>query len=139
MHATQLTIFFDGACPICRGEVRALRACDRRKVLAFVDIATEGFDACPPGTDLAALNARIHAVTGDGKVLTGLDTLLAAYNAIGLGWAVLPLRVRTLRPVLDWGYRHFANNRHHISRVLGLQCVGACRPFAPGERSHGGN
>lgn len=122
MSVPALTIYFDGSCPICRLEVRALRASDRRGVLGYVNIAAAGFDACPAGTDHAALNRELHAVTKEGAVLKGIDTLLAAYTAIGLAWAVLPLRVKPLRPALDWAYHRFAQNRHRISRLLGFQC-----------------
>jgi len=39
---------------------------------------------------MAALNARVHAVTADGRVLSGLDSMQAAYSLVGMGWAVLP-------------------------------------------------
>jgi predicted DCC family thiol-disulfide oxidoreductase YuxK len=127
MTAPGLTIYFDGSCPICRLEVRALRATDRRGRLAYVDIAASGSDACPAGTDLAALNREPHAVAAEGTVLKGVDTLIAADTPIGAAWAMLPLRIRPLRPVMDWGYHRFARNRHRLSRQLGLGCGdGAC-------------
>jgi predicted DCC family thiol-disulfide oxidoreductase YuxK len=136
MVTPQLTIYFDGDCPFCAAEAHTLRRRDRRGALAFVDIAAPGFDACPPGTDLPALNAQLHSVTQDGKVLKGLDSMLAAYTLVGLGWAVLPLRVRALRPPLQWAYLQFACHRHRVSGWLGLRvpprCDGnVCRPGGP--------
>jgi predicted DCC family thiol-disulfide oxidoreductase YuxK len=131
---TELTIYFDGACAFCTAEVRALQGRDRRGALAFVDIAVPGFDAFPPGTDMPALQAQLHSVTRDGRVLKGLDSMQAAYALVGLGWVVLPLRVRALRPPLEWAYGQFARHRYRISRFLGLssaapQCDGnVCRP-----------
>jgi predicted DCC family thiol-disulfide oxidoreductase YuxK len=125
MHA-ELTIYFDGDCPFCAAEAAALKKRDRRGALAFIDIAAPDFDACPPGTDLAALNARLHAVTRDGRVLEGLDSMQAAYALVGLGWAVLPLRIRALRPPLEWAYLQFARHRQQLSRWLGLQAAPRC-------------
>jgi predicted DCC family thiol-disulfide oxidoreductase YuxK len=136
MNAPRLTIYFDGACPFCVAEAQALRRRDRHGALAWVDIAAPGFAACPPGTDLAALNGQLHSVTHDGKVYKGLDSMLAAYTLVGLGWAVLPLRVRALRPPLQWAYLLFARHRHRISGWLGLRvpprCDGTvCSPGGP--------
>lgn len=133
MDSPELTIYFDGACAFCVAEVRTLRGRDRRGALAFIDIAVPGFAAFPPGTDMPALQARLHSVTRTGQVLTGLDSMQAAYTLVGLGWAVLPLRVRALRPPLEWAYGQFARHRYRISRLLGLkpaaQCDGdVCRP-----------
>jgi predicted DCC family thiol-disulfide oxidoreductase YuxK len=136
MNAPRLTIYFDGNCPFCVAQAQALRRHDGHGALAFVDIAVPGFDACPPGTNLAALNAQLHAVTPDGKVLKGVDTFLAAYPLVGLGWAVLPLRVRALRPPLQWAYLQFARHRYRVSGWLGMRvpprCEGAvCSPGGP--------
>lgn len=134
MSTAELTIYFDGACAFCTAEVRALRGRDRRGALAFVDIAAPGFDAFPRGTDMPALQAQLHAVTRDGRVVKGLDSMQAAYALVGLGWVVLPLRVRALRPPLEWAYGQFARHRYRISRFLGLsspapQCDGnVCSP-----------
>ena len=133
MNTPELTLYYDGACPFCAAEAGALKRRDRRGALAFIDISAPGFDACPPGTDLAALNARLHAVTRDGRLLSGLDSMQAAYTLVGLGWAVLPLRIRMLRPPLEWAYVRFATHRHRVSLWLGLtaapRCDGdVCRP-----------
>ncbi|AXA93861.1 thiol-disulfide oxidoreductase DCC family protein [Massilia sp. YMA4] len=139
MDTPALTIYFDGACAFCRAEVNALRGRDRRGALAFIDIAAPGFSEFPPGADMAALQAQLHSVTRDGRVLRGLDSMQAAYALVGLGWMVLPLRVRMLRPPLEWAYVQFARHRYRISRLLGLsspapapQCDdNVCRPGSP--------
>ncbi|QGZ40983.1 putative DCC family thiol-disulfide oxidoreductase YuxK [Pseudoduganella flava] len=133
MNGPELTLYYDGACPFCAAEAAALKRRDARGALAFIDIAAPDFRDCPPGTDLAALNARLHAVTRDGRLLQGLDSMQAAYTLVGLGWAVLLLRVRALRPALDWAYLRFARHRQRMSRWLGLapapRCDGTvCRP-----------
>jgi predicted DCC family thiol-disulfide oxidoreductase YuxK len=139
MDIPALTIYFDGACAFCRTEVAALRGRDRHGALAFIDIAAPGFAAFPAGTDMAALQAQLHSVTRDGEVLRGLDSMQAAYALVGLGWVVLPLRIRALRPPLEWAYGQFARHRYRISRLLGLaprtppvQCDdNVCRPGSP--------
>lgn len=137
MYTPALTIYFDGACAFCCAEVAALRRRDRSGTLSFIDIATPGFAGFPAGTDMAALQAQLHSVTRDGRVLRGLDSMQAAYALVGLGWIVQPLRIRMLRPPLEWAYARFARHRYRISRWLGLsapapRCDGdVCRPGSP--------
>ncbi|HEX8606751.1 MAG TPA: DUF393 domain-containing protein, partial [Pseudoduganella sp.] len=97
MSKPELIIYVDGSCGFCMAEVNMLKRHDRLGALAFVDLATPGLADFPPGTDLATLNARLHAVTADGRVLTGLDSMQAIYRVVGLGWVVWPLSIRSLR------------------------------------------
>jgi predicted DCC family thiol-disulfide oxidoreductase YuxK len=121
-----LTLYFDGACPFCLKSMRQLRAWDAAGKLAFVDIAGPGFDPSPLGVDMAALNREVHGRTDDGKVLVGIDTMLAAYTLAGRGWLVWPLRVRPLRPALAGCYRWFARHRYQMSKALGIRLPEPC-------------
>ena len=129
MSAPELTLYYDGSCPICAAEMRTLRAWNTDARLGFVDIAAPDFDPAPLGVDLAALYRDIHGTTGDGAVLVGIDTLLAAYDLAGplwVRWLIWPLRLRIARPVMMRAYRWFARNRYTISRRLGLRPPPAC-------------
>jgi predicted DCC family thiol-disulfide oxidoreductase YuxK len=121
MNTPALTLYFDGKCPFCTTEMGRLERWDRDHRLAFVDIATPGFDPAPLGADMAALNREMHSQAADGKVLVGIDSMIAAYSLVGRGWMVLPLRVPLLRPALAGLYRAFARNRYTMSRVLGYK------------------
>jgi predicted DCC family thiol-disulfide oxidoreductase YuxK len=121
-----LTLYYDGLCPFCVRSMRQLKAWDAAGKLAFVDIAGPGFDPSPLGVDMAALNREVHGLTREGKVLVGIDTMLAAYSLVDRGWLVWPLRVRLLRPALASAYRWFARHRHAISKRLGYRLPAAC-------------
>ena len=41
---TQLTIFYDGGCPLCVREMRHLKRLDQRQQMAFEDINAEDFN-----------------------------------------------------------------------------------------------
>lgn len=126
--APALILYFDGSCRLCVAEVRRLEAWNTAGRLAFVDIAQPGFDASALGVELAALNRELHSRTGDGDLLTGLDSMLAAYTLVGRGWMVWPLRIRLLRPPLAALYRWFARHRYSISTRLGFR-----RPVCDGD------
>ena len=129
-----LTLYFDGSCPLCAAEVRRLETWNTAGHLGFVDIALPGFDPSTLGVDLAALNRELHSQTRAGELLTGLDSLLAAYTLVGRGWVVWPLRIRLLRPPLAGLYRWFARHRYSISKRLGFR-----RPVCDGDTCGIGN
>lgn len=81
--APALTLYFDGRCPFCVSEMGRLRRWNSAERLAFVDIHAPGFDPALLGADMDALNREVHSLTADGRVLVGIDSLLAAYDAVG--------------------------------------------------------
>lgn len=113
-----LTLYYDGHCGFCRTEIARLRGWDHAHRLAFADIAAPDF-VPPPGTSMQALNSEMHALAADGRLLVGIDSLLAAYTLVGRGWVMAPLRVRMLRPLFAALYRGFARKRYRISGWLG--------------------
>ncbi|HSD36719.1 MAG TPA: DUF393 domain-containing protein [Rhodocyclaceae bacterium] len=110
-----LTLFFDSACPICNREMHALKTRDVHARLNLIDIAAEGFDAQAWGYSAEALDRAMSGCFVDGERVSGLDAILAAYEAVGLAhifrWTRLPL----LRPILDRAYLLFASNRNRFS------------------------
>jgi len=132
MDVAELTIYYDGDCVICRNEVARLRHWDRAGRLAYADITAPDF-LPPAGADLRALNTEMHALTGDGRLVVGIDSLVTAYTLVGRGWMVAPLRVRLLRPMFAALYRGFARNRYRISSLLhGAACAdGVCANKRP--------
>jgi predicted DCC family thiol-disulfide oxidoreductase YuxK len=126
MNGPALTLYYDGNCPFCLAGMEDLARHDKRHCLAFVDIALPGFDPAHLGAGMAELNLEIYSLTGQGKVLVGVDSLLAAYTLTGRGWLVWPLRVPILRAVLSALYRAFARNRYTMSRLLGYKARPRC-------------
>lgn len=121
----ELTVLYDGSCPICRWEQRKLTAADRHGRLCFVDIQAPGFDAGVYGRDLGQLMGRLHARRTDGTWLVGWETLLACYRAVGWWWLHVPLS-RVPRPLADRLYACFAAQRQRIAGLFGHCFDGAC-------------
>lgn len=119
-----LKIFYDGECPLCQREARVMRRLDRgRGRLELVDYREPGFDPGAYGLTLREIDARIHAVGPDGRVLTSMEVFREAYRRVGKGWLIAPTGWPVLRPVFDALYRWFARNRH---RLTGRCEEGAC-------------
>ncbi|RPH76716.1 MAG: DUF393 domain-containing protein [Nitrospiraceae bacterium] len=122
-----LTVFFDGACPICAREITLMKRLDRRRQLAFCDFSTQDYDAASSGFATAELAAVIHARWADGSVITGVEVFRAMWEAVGLGFLARLSRLSLVEPLVVNAYAWFARNR---MRLTGRShaCVGdACR------------
>ena len=115
--AYPVTLYYDGSCQLCSGEMRNLRARDTAGRLAFVDCSPEGFAGGPapaghagfdeaPGLTPAELLARYDAACARSRAATdaaaGLDVTSALPDPhtgapFSLRWALLHLLEETAR------------------------------------------
>ena len=114
----RLTLYYDGACPLCMREIGLLRRLDRRGRIAFEDVSPpDAAPSCP--LDRAALLARFHAKLPSGEVVSGARAFTEAYARVpGLGWASALGRFAPSRAALDWLYARFLRVRPRIQRLL---------------------
>lgn len=119
MSAPALTVWFDGACPLCAREIALMRRLDRKGAIDFIDIAAPDA-ACP--IDRAALLARFHAQEADGPIVSGAAAFAAMWRAIPL---LQPLGLIAKFPPALWlmerAYRLFLRARPAIVRALRLR------------------
>lgn len=127
--SAELTILFDGLCPVCAREMGFLRNRDRARRIEFVDIAAAGFDPGRFGLSMPQVIGAMHAVLPDGRVIVGVEVFRRAYALVGLGWLLRWTAWPLLRPVADFGYRIFARVRPRFSKLpaCGDRC-GVVRP-----------
>lgn len=114
---TKLTLFYDGTCPLCAREMNALTQHDKHQQIKTVDIYSEEF-AHFPQIDATKANTVLHALKDNGELLLGLDVTYAAWKLVGKGWLYAPLRWSLVKPIADWCYMKFANNRYTVSLWL---------------------
>lgn len=76
---TELIVWHDGACPLCRREIALMRRLDTRGAICFVDATNADTASCP--LDRSALLARFHA-SEDGQLLSGAAAFAAMWRAI---------------------------------------------------------
>jgi predicted DCC family thiol-disulfide oxidoreductase YuxK len=118
MKQPQFTLLYDGNCPICAWEKNNLTRRDRHGRLGFINIQSLDFDASAYGVTQEALLGRLHAITADGRMLVGFQTLLESYRAVGWWWVYLPLRLIPRR-LAEFAYGWFADHRYRISGRIG--------------------
>lgn len=82
--------------------------------------------------------AEMHAFTGDGRVVRGMEVFRLAYRAVGWGWVWAPTGWPILRPIFDALYRVFARNRlRWFSRCEGGVCGVSARAATAREAASG--
>ena len=126
--AVALELFYDGACPLCAREARALGRLDRRGRLKLTDFAAPGFDPARAGVPMERLLARIHGRLPDGTIVEGVEVFRKAYEAVGLRLLVAPTRLPGISRLLDRAYDVFARNR---LRLTGRCGDGSCDRGSP--------
>lgn len=111
-------LFYDGHCPLCMREIAHLRRWNSAGQVQFVDITSADFTERYPQIDRDAAMAVLHGQLPDGRVITGVDVTVEAWNRVGKGHWVRWLKwpgVRWVSPAL---YRLFARHRHRLARLL---------------------
>ena len=110
----EVTIFFDGSCPLCVREISLLRRLDRRDRLAFENVADPDAPiSCP--IDREVLMARFHARLPSGEVGDGARAFTEAYARVpGLGFMAALGRFGPSHAFLNWGYGLFLKVRPRL-------------------------
>lgn len=110
-----VTVWFDGACPLCRREIALMRRLDRRGRIDFVDVAAED-TTCP--LDREELLARFHA-SENGRMVDGAEAFAAMWRAIPLlrplGWVA---RFPPALWALERMYRVFLRFRPRLQAMV---------------------
>mgnify|MGYP001024463301 CR=1 FL=1 len=128
---TQLTMFFDGGCPLCASEIRHLEKLDRDKKIAFEDIYAPLFTERFPHIDVKKADLVLHGQWSDGSIIYGLDVTYHSWALVGRGHWVAILRWPVFKQLAQLGYRFFARYRHRISALVTGK--GRCEPCATKE------
>ena len=125
-----VTVFYDGACPLCAWEIKQYAAQDAGGSLHFVDVSGGPGEcaALPPSLDRDLALRRLHVMTED-----GLKSGAAAFTEV---WRVLPgwrhaaafARLPLVLPMLEGGYRAFLLVRPLLSRTARLFAKTPHRP-----------
>ena len=129
----ELTLLYDGGCPLCLREVSFLRRRDlsrnpQQPRLAFVDIDAADYDPSRHGgISYREAMGRIHAIQADGRVLRDVAVFRSAYQLIGLGWLYAPTAWPLIGPIADGLYGLWARWRLQLTRRPDLDQLCSCR------------
>lgn len=126
MQQPALTLFYDSACPICAWEKRNLARKDKQGRISFIDIHAPDFNPAAYNVTMDELMGRLHAMTADGGMIKGVDTLIESYRAVGWWWAYKPIAMIP-RPWAEGAYGWFADHRYALSKWIGWMFGPVCQ------------
>ncbi len=116
-NETDLTIYYDGACPLCSAEIGHYETREGADRLCFVNIAETDADAGPDLDRNAALK-RFHVRRTDGTLLSGAAAFTEVWATLpGWHWAARLARLPGMPWLLERGYRGFLPLRPLLSRI----------------------
>ena len=117
-----LTVFYDGACPLCRREIGWYRRRRNDGRIDWLDVSQCADEALPQGLDRPTLLARFHVALPDGRVVSGSSAFAALWLRYpGLRWAGRLARIPPLPLLLELGYRLFLRLRPRLQRLAGCR------------------
>lgn len=99
------TLYYDGACPLCRREIKKL-ASYRKDDITLVDINTIDDDIDLP--DKRQLMEYLHLKTAKGIWLTGVDANIRAWRNTPFEKLWLILRLPIIHSCASWCYSRWA-------------------------------
>lgn len=116
---SQTTVFYDGACPLCRAEIQHYRNADSNGRLTLIDVSEDG-TALQTGMPREALLARFHVMRGDGTVLSGARAFVHVWQQLP-GWRWFGNIAAVTGPVhvMEIFYRMFLPLRPLVVRLVG--------------------
>ena len=116
--ANELTIFYDGGCPLCVAEMQHLYERNGQNKIAFEDIYADDFGERFPHINQQKADRILHGQRADGQIILGLDVTYQAWTLVGKRHWVAVLRWPIIKHVADAVYLLFARYRNTISKLL---------------------
>ncbi len=107
-----LTVYYDGACPVCSREIALYRRQPGAEACAWVDASSCEREALGPDLDASSALARMHVRRADGSLVGGANAFIAIWQS--LPRTRLLGRVAAIPPIpwlLEGGYRLFLKLR----------------------------
>ena len=103
-----LTVYFDGACPVCSREIALYRRQPGAEQCVWVDASSCAEADLGSGLSRASALARFHVRRGDGELIGGMRGFAALWHSLPrFAWAGRLASIGPLPLLLDAAYRAF--------------------------------
>ncbi|MGL4241657.1 MAG: thiol-disulfide oxidoreductase DCC family protein [Beijerinckiaceae bacterium] len=112
----QITVYYDGACPLCRREIGLYQRSAGGDRVGWCDVS--GSADLPKGLTREQALARFHVTDADGKLVVGARAFIALWLSLPRWrWAGRIASVPPLPHVLEFAYRGFLKIRPWAQRA----------------------
>jgi len=106
------TVYFDGACPVCRREIAHYQRQRGAEAIAWVDASSCDQAELGSGLDRTAALNRLHVRQGDGSLASGSTAFVAIWRRLpAFAWLATLASLPPMPAVLDGGYWIFLRVR----------------------------
>jgi predicted DCC family thiol-disulfide oxidoreductase YuxK len=104
MPEEPLAVCYNGDCPVCRSEIGHYRrqgeGAGGEAAIEWIDLAAAPDRLAAHGVDAAQAKRRLHALTADGRLISGVDVFAAIWERLPrYRWLARAVRQPWLRPV----------------------------------------
>jgi demethoxyubiquinone hydroxylase (CLK1/Coq7/Cat5 family) len=114
-----LTVFFDGACPLCEREIGFYRRRPGAGAIGWVDINRCEGAVIAPGLSRADALARFHVLDADGSLVSGGAAFARLWEALpGFRWLGRLCRTAPIAWLLERGYDQFLKARPALQSLV---------------------
>lgn len=121
----KIKLLYDGECPLCVREVNFLqKRDDNRGLVAFIDIAKDGYDPqLNGGVDFETAMGRIHGVLPDGTVIKNVEVFRRVYEILGMGWVYAVTKLPIIGAIANFIYGIWADLRLPLTGRPNLETI----------------
>lgn len=117
--ACMLTVYYDGACPLCRKEINFFRRRSNDNNVEWVDASLSDTDAVAADLTRSAALTRFHVRLPDGSLQSGARGFAELWAVMpGFGWLGRFARGRLVSQPLEIVYRGFLRARPVLQRIV---------------------
>jgi demethoxyubiquinone hydroxylase (CLK1/Coq7/Cat5 family) len=125
----ELTVYYDGSCPLCRREINFFKRLSGEVAIAFQDVSLGSGEMIASDLTRSDALARFHVRLGDGRLACGARGFAELWSRIP-GFRALGsvARMRFAQPMLEVLYQGFLALRPILQSVVGtVESVADCR------------
>ena len=114
-----LTVYYDGACPICRREIAYYQRQKAVGSIDWVDANKNPEQLRTAGITTAKALARLHAITADGEIVSGPRAFQKIWQAFPkFRFLANCLNFYPLQLLFGYLYEKFLNYRPSLQKLL---------------------
>lgn len=118
MRESYTTVYFDGACPLCRREIAFYQGRRGADDVQWVDVSRDDV-VLPDGLTPDAARARFHVAAADGSLLSGGEAFAYLWTRFpSFRWAGKLASSRPMVWLLDHAYDVFLKFRPRLQRLF---------------------
>ncbi len=135
----RVTVYYDGACPVCAREIAVYRRQRGAEACAWVDVTRCGDADLGPDLTREAALARLHVRDADGRLVSGARGFVALWRALpGTAWLGRLAGFGPLPWLLEAGYQGFLTVRRAWRRPTPVAPPWPARVLADLRSDHAG-